>query len=190
MSTFNEKAGTIFWGQTYERFDQIRPPLQAIENGTGQPLNFFMDNPTLRLDWERFCSDSLIGFQNVQVDALRALTPRPITTNSTSTWTNCIDHDRGFDTLDVAAAELVVGQHAGAGLHRVVDRDRGLRLRDVDLRQPRGAVEPHDTSGAFEGVRGARERLEAVTLLVCLPARQPFFQGERVCLQFRAEQIE
>ena len=45
----------------------------------------------------------------------------------------------GERALDVAAAELVIGQHAGAGLHRVVDRDRGLRLRDVDLRQPRGA---------------------------------------------------
>jgi len=76
----------------------------------------------------------------------------------------------------------------GAELPRAVLRRRQEFFHR--LRQLRGVVEPHDASGAFEGVRGARERLEAVTLLVCLPARQPFFQGERVCLQFRAEQIE
>jgi beta-galactosidase len=106
IAEFNRRAGTIFWGQTYDRFAQIKPPLASIEPGSHSSITMFCDNPTLRLDWERFCSDSLIGFQNVQAKALRKHTAKPITTNATSFWTNGLNYYEGFETLDVVAGDM------------------------------------------------------------------------------------
>ena len=39
-------------------------------------------NPALVLDWNRFCSDTIVQFVKMQADALREITPeRPVTTN-------------------------------------------------------------------------------------------------------------
>jgi beta-galactosidase len=105
IADFNRRAGTIFWGQTYRSFTQIKPPLAAIEPGSQPLISMFCDSPTLRLDWERFCSDSLIGFQNAQAEVLRPLTTKPITTNATGAWTNGLNYYQGFEKLDIVAAD-------------------------------------------------------------------------------------
>jgi len=106
IEEFNRRAGTVFWSQTYQRFDQIRPPLRTIEPNANEILEAFVDNPTIRLDWERFCSESITEFQNVQVRAIRALSTKAITTNACGFWTNGNDLHDSFSTLDIGGGDI------------------------------------------------------------------------------------
>ena len=106
IRSLNECWGTAFWSQRYDHFGQIPLPVATIETATAKPLQAFFDNPSLRLDFERFCSDSLIGFQNVQAEALRRGSPgKIVTTNATGSLTNSIDYYKATDALDVFAMD-------------------------------------------------------------------------------------
>ncbi len=72
LDQLNQAWGTAFWSQIYTQWDEIHPPRQA-------PASV---NPTQRLDWMRFNSDSWIACFEEQKAILRDLTPNiPITTN-------------------------------------------------------------------------------------------------------------
>lgn len=101
IENLNEKWGTIFWGQTYQHFAQINMPIASIEVGTKDPIYAYFDNPSLRLDYERFCSEENIQYQEVQVKALRKYTDKIITTNATGLATNSINYYEAFKNLDV-----------------------------------------------------------------------------------------
>ncbi|MFB5065854.1 MAG: beta-galactosidase [Candidatus Wallacebacter cryptica] len=100
IDELNQKLGTIFWGQTYDHFGQINPPVNSIEPNTNQAITAFFENPSLRLDFERFCSDSNIEYQNIQTEALRKYTDKVITTNATGVATNSINYYKAFQELD------------------------------------------------------------------------------------------
>lgn len=65
VECLNEAWGTVFWSQTYFRFDQIPMPLPTPNS----------HNPSLLLDWKRFCSDLVVDFQKLQIDILREECP-------------------------------------------------------------------------------------------------------------------
>lgn len=58
IDILNESYGTIFWGQTYNRFDEIPVPKPTITT----------HNPSLQLDWARFRSDSINRYAKLQID--------------------------------------------------------------------------------------------------------------------------
>lgn len=65
----NRAWGTTFWSQTLHDFDQVWLPRR-------------MDNPTAYLDYQRFYSDCVIDFFNMQKKAIKDIIPEmPITTN-------------------------------------------------------------------------------------------------------------
>ncbi|MDI9418872.1 MAG: beta-galactosidase [Firmicutes bacterium] len=99
----NRRMGTVFWGQAYDRFSQINLPVNTIEPNTQQAIPAFFENPSLRLDFERFCSDSNIEYQNIQRDALKKYTDKIVTTNATGLATNSIDYYKAFQGLDCYA---------------------------------------------------------------------------------------
>lgn len=105
VEEFNRRAGTVFWSQTYQRFDQIPMPSRTIEVSGENPLDPFFDNPTLRLDFERFCSDSMISFAEEQRQILRAHSSLPVTTNTTGTRTCGVDYYKAFGKLDVVSVD-------------------------------------------------------------------------------------
>lgn len=107
IKNFNDRIGATFWSQDYHDFNQIDPPLRTIEESADpQLIESFMDNPTLRLDWERFCSQSIVEFLNVQRDELRKHSKLPITTNGTGIGTNGVDYYKCFAGLDVIAGDI------------------------------------------------------------------------------------
>lgn len=103
ITAFNRRSHAVFWSQEYDRFEQIPIPVNTIEVGVRQQIDAFYENPTVRLDFERFCSDSQIEYQNIQVRALRRHTGLPVTTNATGLATNSIDSYRSTRSLDVYA---------------------------------------------------------------------------------------
>lgn len=62
IDALNEAYGTVFWGQTYNCFEEVPLPKPTIT----------VHNPSLRLDHDRFRSKSLYGFAKGQIDVVRA----------------------------------------------------------------------------------------------------------------------
>jgi len=93
----NEAWGAVFWNTSYASFDQVPPA--RVEPSTRQ-------NPSLVLDYDRFCSDSAVRFARAQVDALRAQAGEGqwITTNLyPPPLSNAIDLEALTETMDFAS---------------------------------------------------------------------------------------
>lgn len=58
----NERYGTIFWGQTYNSFDEIPIPKETITT----------HSPSLKLDWARFRSESINNFGKSLIETIRS----------------------------------------------------------------------------------------------------------------------
>ena len=89
----NETYGTIFWGQSYNDFDEIPVPLKTITT----------HNPSLQLDWARFRSYSLNNYANAQVRLVRELKGghQTVTTNlSGGFFKKFYDHEENTKELD------------------------------------------------------------------------------------------
>ena len=99
IDEYNRRSGGAFWSQDYSSFEQINPPVNTIEPGSINAVPQYFENPTLRLEFERFSSDSQIEYQNLQTEAIRAYTNLPITTNATGLATNSINYYKSFDKL-------------------------------------------------------------------------------------------
>ena len=65
LDELNQKWGTVFWSHIYNDWSEIPLPLTT----GGSP------NPGLALDFYRFCSDSYVDYQQMQMDILRAQCP-------------------------------------------------------------------------------------------------------------------
>lgn len=82
LDDLNQKWGTIFWSHVYNDWTEIPLPLST----GGSP------NPGLALDFYRFCSDSYVAYQQIQVDILRAQCPGHFITHNLMGF--------GFDQLN------------------------------------------------------------------------------------------
>ena len=72
IERLNQRMGLRHWGQIVSAWDQVPMPMVAPTQ----------HNPALVLDWNRFCSDTIVQFVKMQADILREITPdRPVTTN-------------------------------------------------------------------------------------------------------------
>jgi len=68
----NERLGLRHWGQVVTDWKQVPMPMAAPTH----------HNPALVLNWNRFCSDTIVQFAKMQADVLREITPnKPVTTN-------------------------------------------------------------------------------------------------------------
>lgn len=65
IELLNETYGTTFWSQEYNVFEEIPLPARTITT----------HNPALRLDWERFRSESIVKFADFQMELLREIIP-------------------------------------------------------------------------------------------------------------------
>lgn len=100
IENFNRRSGSIFWSQEYEDFSQIPLPVNTIETGARNLIDAYYENPTLRLQFERFCSRSQKEYQDLQAKALRRYLQVPVTTNATGLATNSIDYYDSTEGLD------------------------------------------------------------------------------------------
>ncbi|WP_393964743.1 beta-galactosidase [Exiguobacterium sp. S22-S28] len=61
LDALNETWGTVFWSQTYTAWEQIPVPRKVYQE----------HNPSLLVDFDRFCADGYNHYNKLQVDALR-----------------------------------------------------------------------------------------------------------------------
>ena len=62
LEILNEAWGTVFWSQHYNAWQQIPLPDDRVDKA----------NPSHELDYFRFASDSMVAYQQLQIDCLRA----------------------------------------------------------------------------------------------------------------------
>jgi beta-galactosidase len=77
VDALNEAWGTVFWSQEYRDFDDVIVPAYTAVEQPGR----YTHNPGLLLDYQRFCSDSVVAYQQLQVDHIHAQSRAPITHN-------------------------------------------------------------------------------------------------------------
>lgn len=103
IEEFNRRSGSIFWSQEYQSFEQIQIPVNTIEPGAVPQIRAYYENPTIRLLFERFSSNSQKEYQDLQARLLRKYLTVPITTNGTGLATNSIDYYDSTRELDCYA---------------------------------------------------------------------------------------
>ena len=93
LEEVNRRWYTAFWGKTFTHWEQIEPPFQEI----GEQAIM-----ALRIDYDRFQSDSLLACYRAEYDAIRAHSDLPITTNLMGAY-RPLDYHRWAPHLDVVS---------------------------------------------------------------------------------------
>ena len=94
LDKLNFAWGTAFWSQIYGDWEEIHPPRHSPAHA----------NPTQKLDWARFSSDSWLVCFEEQKTILKRITPNiPVTTNF-------MGFHKGVDYFKFATHEDVVSQ--------------------------------------------------------------------------------
>ncbi|MBV9490020.1 MAG: beta-galactosidase [Verrucomicrobia bacterium] len=124
VAALNEAWGNVFWSMEYRHFDEIELPNRT----PAEP------NPAHQLDFQRFSSDMIREFQQVQAEVLRQLSPgRPITHNFMGRFTE-FEHFEVARDLDFASWDSYpLGYLASVPFFSEVHRKRFLRSGDPDF---------------------------------------------------------
>ncbi len=102
LDEVNRRWYTAFWGHTYTDWAQIETPTR---NGEGSLQ-------ALRIDYDRFQSDSLLNCFKAEAEVLRAVTPNvPITTNLMGS-SKTLDYHKWAQEMDVVSWDSYPGKDA------------------------------------------------------------------------------
>jgi len=122
IERLNEQLGLRHWGQLVSAWNQVPMPMAAPT----------VHNPALALDWNRFCSDTIVQFVGMQAEILRKITPdRPITTNLRA-LRHRFDHFDLANVLDFVSIESTAAIKARpADIACEIDMLRSLKKTDT-----------------------------------------------------------
>ena len=127
VEKLNADLGLRHWGQVVSSFDQVPMPRHAPAP----------HNPALLLDWNRFCSDTIVAYCRMQADLLRELCPNnPVTTNLRAMHRK-FDHFDIAETLDFVSVESNAANKAKSA-ELACDIDLMRSLKKFDIRTPDG----------------------------------------------------
>mgnify|MGYP001110530862 CR=1 FL=1 len=125
---------TNLWSQKYDSFHQIPMPRTDIWH-----------HPSLRLDWKRFITDQVVIFQDIQLEAIRQFSDKPITHDGMPGQS--MNYPKIFENLDFMA---VNAYHSFPVYNRVqinYDRMRGYNMGMHWLFE----TAPNNSGGGSEG---------------------------------------
>lgn len=100
VDALNAAWGTVFWSQEFSRWDQITAPRDSVLPQDPVTQTYLRQNPSWLLDYERFCSDSICDFQNLQAAGIRKYSQKPICHNCTGFAVNFVDYWKLNRNLD------------------------------------------------------------------------------------------
>ena len=127
IQNLNQKMGLRHWGQIVTDWNQVPMPMAAPTQ----------HNPALVLDWNRFCSDTIVQFAKMQAEILHAITPdRPVTTNLRA-LRHRFDHFDLAEQLDFVSIESSAAIKAKPA-ENACEIDMLRSLKKTDVRAPDG----------------------------------------------------
>ncbi len=122
IENLNEKLGLRFWGQNVTSWDQVPMPMYAPAQ----------HNPALLLDWNRFCSDTMVQFVKMQADLLHERCPKIPVTVTMRAFLRKFDHFDMASVVDFVSVESnVVMKAKTAELACDIDLLRSLKKSDI-----------------------------------------------------------
>lgn len=145
IGRLNETYGAAFWSQEYNDFDEIPLPAATITT----------HNPALRLDWERFRSETLCRFIDFQARLLREIIPGAVVIHDFpgGGLDKHVDYARAAKSLDVTAYNnypVWGGQMEPLPPHEIafeLDYIRGLRRENFWITEAIMGAQGHDVTG-------------------------------------------
>lgn len=93
IEALNEAWGTVFWSQTYDHFGQVPAPRQTPT----------AHNPSLLLNWKRFCSDLVVDFHKMQAEIIKKIAPHQKVTHNLMGFYDKTDYFKMSEDLDFAS---------------------------------------------------------------------------------------
>ena len=127
IDALNEAYGTVFWSETYNDFSQVIVPRVGVCYDSDPKTQG--QNPGLRLDFDRFSSDSAIEFMKHQADIIRTYSSYPITTNMLDADVNSntgIDYFKMSRELDYVTWDNYIEFQWGKASDHVVSANHAL----------------------------------------------------------------
>ncbi|MDN4523880.1 beta-galactosidase [Fictibacillus fluitans] len=146
IDELNEKWGTIFWGQTYNSFDEVPLPTKTIT----------VHNPSLLLDWARFRSKSLADFAHAHIELVkeRKGSHQTVTTNLPGgffqKWFDHNEFSRSLDFVSYDNYPVWGGMKepvTPAFLSMSLDYVRGLKKENFWIVEQLMGAQGHDVIG-------------------------------------------
>ncbi|MGV1003234.1 MAG: beta-galactosidase [Candidatus Nanopelagicales bacterium] len=146
IDELNEVWGTIFWGQTYNDWDEIPMPMHTITT----------HNPGLKLDWARHRSHSVNSFSDQQVAVIRAHkgAHQSVNHNYAGGWfIKLFDHAENAQILDEVAYNNypvwggLKEPREPAEVAYTLDFIRGLRQENFWITEQIMGAQGHDVIG-------------------------------------------
>jgi beta-galactosidase len=132
LEELNRRWGTIVWSQQYSDWQQVPLPWRAVGDGE------LPHNPSLSLDYRRFCSDSWAAFQRMLVETVHTHCPgAPVTHNLAASVTEIdpfkLATDLNFVTASVSDCPKGYGADTSLFLEMVYAlKDRKFWLAEAD----------------------------------------------------------
>ena len=135
LPKLNEAWGTIFWGQEYSGWSQIPLPWEARCG--------LSHNPSLKLDYRRFASESTVVFHDLLAAILRRLAPAHFITHNCMGLHDTLDYHRLAENLDfVSWNNYPVNYWDEDGPHQALAHDvmRGLKRRNFWIMEEQSGI--------------------------------------------------
>lgn len=145
IDRLNETYGTAFWSQEYNDFDEIPIPTETITT----------HNPALRLDWERFRSESIVKFADFQTALLKEIIPDAVVIHDFpgGGLAKHVDYSAVARNLDTAAYNnypVWGGQKEPLAPNEIafgLDHIRGLKQKNFWITEAIMGAQGHDVTG-------------------------------------------
>lgn len=125
LETVNREWGLAVWSGEYSSWSQVHTP-------RGGKIQL---NPSFQLDYHRFQNESIVNYQQIQIDILREHGPKQFITHNMWESPLPIDYNSLFENLDFASTDyyitsspkrLPTSPYSGSFF---LDRTRGLKRR-------------------------------------------------------------
>ncbi len=123
VEALNQAWGNTFWSMRLNSFDEAGLPAGTVTEA----------NPSAWLDWRRFASDEVAGFNREQVALIRELSPgRPVAHNFMGFFAEFNHHDVAAD-LDIAAWDSYPLGHTNSFFLTEAEKTRWARTGHPDV---------------------------------------------------------
>lgn len=145
IEELNIRYGTAFWSQTYNDFDEIPMPTKTIAT----------HNPSLRMDWERFRSETIEKFLNSQIRIIREIIPDALILHDFAGggMSKHVDYSKLAENLDIVAFNnypVWGGQKDPIKPYEIafaLDYMRGLKRKNFWITEGIMGAQGHDITG-------------------------------------------
>lgn len=145
VDKLNQAYGTAFWSQEYNSFDEVPLPFNTITT----------HNPSLRLDFERFCSQNIVDFLKAQADIIKSVIPDAVVIHDFpgGGLDKSVDYSEAAKHMDKTAYNnypVWGGQMQPIPPHEIafgLDYARGLKGENIIITEAIMGAQGHNVNG-------------------------------------------